>query len=394
MDNSTKRQKTEDRIVFDYDDKEIISRKSDHRCCHCGKKVFVNYGATVDHYVPISKGGTNDSVNLIMLCDKCNQTKKNLIIPPKNYIQYLDEKYIGGLQKYFDDYVQKYDYISRQNLLSYDVHKMSWQDILDKSDVDSSAICRQIIRRKFESRNNEIWLKRATIDDIPNLTYYYERFNRKFKQFYKKQEIDLIIRFWYQFGCIYYLEMDNEIVTMISVTVMNIVDKNSKKKSKYPAKFFSLSIFPYYDRLEEFIIMMALMRTIINEIGETQKLPFVFACINMLQNTKISNTMFQSVPKVMMTKDGMGHWFQITKLTEKGKTNMEALTDENLEIYSRLCKKFNDIEDSINAFIEKEEEMKFLKKYFSIEEMLASADEWLINTEDITDTKSLKIHSI
>ena len=42
------------------------------RCAYCGKK---SKSLTPDHYVPLSKGGTNSIDNIIPSCLKCNQNK-------------------------------------------------------------------------------------------------------------------------------------------------------------------------------------------------------------------------------------------------------------------------------------------------------------------------------
>lgn len=52
----------------------IIER--DGRCLRCGKIE----GLTIDHVVPLSKGGTNDDDNLQTLCNECNQWKKDFIV--------------------------------------------------------------------------------------------------------------------------------------------------------------------------------------------------------------------------------------------------------------------------------------------------------------------------
>jgi len=44
----------------------------DNRCAYCGKK---SKRLTPDHYIPLSKGGTNFIDNIIPSCLKCNQTK-------------------------------------------------------------------------------------------------------------------------------------------------------------------------------------------------------------------------------------------------------------------------------------------------------------------------------
>ena len=44
----------------------------DNRCAYCGKK---SNRLTPDHYIPLSKGGTNFIDNIIPSCLNCNQTK-------------------------------------------------------------------------------------------------------------------------------------------------------------------------------------------------------------------------------------------------------------------------------------------------------------------------------
>lgn len=53
-----------------------IKRRDGHRCVYCSSPGPL----TVDHIVPICKGGTNDDVNLMTVCDPCNQHKGNRII--------------------------------------------------------------------------------------------------------------------------------------------------------------------------------------------------------------------------------------------------------------------------------------------------------------------------
>lgn len=49
---------------------EILER-DDFRCQHCGVRRFL----TVDHIVPVVRGGTNDRSNLQTLCYSCNCSK-------------------------------------------------------------------------------------------------------------------------------------------------------------------------------------------------------------------------------------------------------------------------------------------------------------------------------
>lgn len=49
-------------------------KKSNTRCYYCNEKVGINY-RTVDHKIPISRGGLTVGKNLVMSCEKCNSEK-------------------------------------------------------------------------------------------------------------------------------------------------------------------------------------------------------------------------------------------------------------------------------------------------------------------------------
>lgn len=48
-----------------------VFARDDYTCVHCGTRENL----TVDHIVPVSKGGTNDMDNLQTLCGPCNSRK-------------------------------------------------------------------------------------------------------------------------------------------------------------------------------------------------------------------------------------------------------------------------------------------------------------------------------
>lgn len=50
-----------------------VWERDDFRCRACGVRRFL----TIDHVVPLSRGGTNDIDNLQTLCKPCNSSKKD-----------------------------------------------------------------------------------------------------------------------------------------------------------------------------------------------------------------------------------------------------------------------------------------------------------------------------
>jgi 5-methylcytosine-specific restriction endonuclease McrA len=55
--------------------KEVLDR--DYWTCHyCGQEAN-----TVDHLIPISKGGTDEATNMVAACVKCNSGKRDRMAP-------------------------------------------------------------------------------------------------------------------------------------------------------------------------------------------------------------------------------------------------------------------------------------------------------------------------
>lgn len=68
--------------------KEFIADHPNPKCVYCGCKL-TNENATSDHIVPISDGGNNCQVNLMVCCKKCNNERGNL-----DFATYLRKKNI------------------------------------------------------------------------------------------------------------------------------------------------------------------------------------------------------------------------------------------------------------------------------------------------------------
>jgi 5-methylcytosine-specific restriction endonuclease McrA len=56
-------------------------------CHYCGKK-FNPVDLTMDHKIPLARGGTSEKSNLVPACKECNNRKKYLL--PLEWEEYLD----------------------------------------------------------------------------------------------------------------------------------------------------------------------------------------------------------------------------------------------------------------------------------------------------------------
>jgi hypothetical protein len=56
--------------------RKYVFERNNYQCQSCGKTLQETQ-LSIDHIVPLSKGGSNDLSNLQTLCLKCNQRKKH-----------------------------------------------------------------------------------------------------------------------------------------------------------------------------------------------------------------------------------------------------------------------------------------------------------------------------
>ena len=63
----------EERITIDNDDLLELVKSAKGYCYWCGKRHQKDYH--IDHYIPLSKGGSNTIENLVVACKSCNLKK-------------------------------------------------------------------------------------------------------------------------------------------------------------------------------------------------------------------------------------------------------------------------------------------------------------------------------
>lgn len=62
-------------------EREALGALQEHRCLKCGTRFRAGVKCTVDHIIPVSRGGSDQIDNLCLLCEPCNQEKADNIDP-------------------------------------------------------------------------------------------------------------------------------------------------------------------------------------------------------------------------------------------------------------------------------------------------------------------------
>lgn len=342
-----------DREKFTYEEKQRICFKSDNQCCHCGKKIFVGYEATVDHFIPLNKGGSNQFLNLIPLCKKCNEEKEDKLYNI-DYITYIKDKYRKELSNYLDSYVQVIDYVQRHRLLAYDEYK---QEVFV---VPKNLLGRTTYKNKKIGVKCSYTLKYATWNDLDKMTDYLIRYLIKNDSLDNEKVARDNIMFWMKFGCIYYIEKNNEVTTMFALTIKH-VENNNDFRGIYNQP--NMYIFPYYlsDISEQIILDMIVQ--IPKLICDENKLSFIPLNIIMLNVEKMQYLLSYAYHTAPTAEDIEG-FISFHIVFGEGKNSndyenihkeYEEMSDDEKVTYHFL-NKFNDITNKLIKFFEQYED--------------------------------------
>lgn len=75
---------TTGRARFTKEERRRILRENQVVCANCGRPL-TERDMTIEHVIPVSRGGTNADENLCCLCQACNREKRDLFYLPQGY---------------------------------------------------------------------------------------------------------------------------------------------------------------------------------------------------------------------------------------------------------------------------------------------------------------------
>jgi len=347
-----KRQKYYERDYFTYDEKMDIARKSDDRCCHCGKKVFFGYGATVDHFIPLFKGGCNRMFNLVMMCKTCNDNKEDKVYDI-SYVPYLKEKYRQELEGYVESYIRTVDFISRNRLLAYDRYDIPNVSALPK-DKFRSRNFRKANMRLTQMTGKSV-MKKADYDDFDRIYEFYNKYLTKFGSNGGPDRITANIMFWLRFGCIYYVEKNGDIAIMCAVTRKHFTDNIEWCDTDYG---INILVFPYYSTETTTLLAINMVNSIVGSILSEQNLKRLPVRLRMLSEDKSSVGFMSNYVKSYTTGDMDVFGCRLIHVVEGDIDDHSTadMPDADKDRLKSFFEKFEDLEKEIVNYFKTEEE--------------------------------------
>lgn len=215
--NYKERQKEIERRVFSYDEKDEILLKSKCKCAKCGYKID-KYAMTIEHIIPVSKGGTNDAENIIGLCYECNRDKGNDICEPEFFYKNLTKKAMREAREYVNEYMKNYNWLSMNNFLPYDRTMIEYYIIRDIRDYNKCARA-MITLRKAVHNDYE-----SDFERLYDFIYDYDE-----KYGISNEGLDELILSYFEDGVIYYIEVEGDIRAVFPVKFHTVITSDERQ---------------------------------------------------------------------------------------------------------------------------------------------------------------------
>lgn len=114
------RKRVAERIRLTNNEKLNVYMDCKNVCAHCGRHLQFYHDMTVDHVVPLNKGGRNEQRNYVALCEECNQAKSDDVVYPLDYYPYLPDKKRRDVQAVFDEYLENTPWFAYDNVFMLD----------------------------------------------------------------------------------------------------------------------------------------------------------------------------------------------------------------------------------------------------------------------------------
>lgn len=331
------RERIQERDVFTYDEKLSIGRKSEERCCHCGKKVFFGYGASVDHFIPLSKGGTNRMINLIQLCEKCNGEKGDRIVD-LDYVPYLLPQYKQQLSGYLESYLMSFEYLSRTRLFALDDYQCT---------MLLSPVATHKRKKEF---GNKFHIRAVKDEDFPKVLEYYEKYLKKYDRFVSRDDAKMQLQFWLRFGCLYDIESAGEIKTLFAFTIYLAEHDKNETVRVDNTPHINMYIFSLYANNNSLSFVHGAMDNLPYSLALENDFNYIPICYYILDNDKVVKALIRHTEGRCKVISENG-FLKLKQLLIFQDERMANDTDEEADRTAEFFKKFSKIKEHLLEYL-------------------------------------------
>lgn len=206
------RRAVEERRHFDWTEKYEMLLKSGGKCAHCGK-VISEGNVTVEHIIPLSKGGTNDMDNLVALCHDCNEDKGDFIYEPKAYYRFLNKDELKRIQDAYEQYLTKVNWLSLTNMYPNDHFETSYYMIMKDRKGNPKPVKAKINVHKAS--------RLPYRQDREKLYEFIDKYNKVHSVECTGTELEESLGSYLDKGCIYYVGDITDLKIVIPVRIEN-----------------------------------------------------------------------------------------------------------------------------------------------------------------------------
>ena len=215
------RKAVEERKFFDWSEKYEMLLKSKGRCAHCGK-VISKDNVTVEHIIPLSKGGSNEMDNLVALCHDCNEDKADFIYEPKGYYKHLNKDVLKKIQADYENYLTKVNWLSLTNMYPNDQFEVSYYVIMK----DRKGCPKPVKTKTTVKKASRLPYRK----DREKLHEYIDKYNKEHRVDCTGEELKESLSSYLDKGCIYYAGSIDDIKLVLPVRIENRFIEQSERE--------------------------------------------------------------------------------------------------------------------------------------------------------------------
>lgn len=372
------RKKIEDRKWFTKEEKDFIRSKSNNLCSHCGKKLSNDF--TVEHVIPISKGGSNDMSNIVALCSDCNNAKDNYIYHPNDYYRFLLPQYLDELVFSQSRYYKEFDWLTPNSLLPEDIRELKVSIVVFSEGLKAHKSKSQCVNLPFAT--SSVYLKKAVYSDLDDIYKFYLKFMRKYikpvsnlEEYVKNEITD-----WFCNGAIYFIvDKLNEIKIVIPMKFMGYSDDFSKSRNDEPLNNGVVPVFEspliLNDGVNYVLATIKAYTYILANLVKRLKRPVFF----IMDSYNVTKTVIKSTDTVMYMCDcgyGINSYNDDGNMIKYVFTGKWSYSDEKMLDNSLLI-------DNIEPYLKDENELIYIKKCDSLERRFGGKDHFKLTNFDV-----------